>query len=371
MYIKQLKLSGFRNYIQSDIKLAAAKVIIIGKNAQGKTNLLEVVQLLSLGKAKRAKRDAELVHFELDEAVIHADVVGPEDDLELALLVRRSGRRTLKVNQVTRKPSEIAHNIYAVSFMVDDLEIVTGSPSQRRDWIDAIAFQLSKAYKEQQQKYDKVLSQRNSLIKKCVEAGMTAFSLPPAMRDQFKLWNDLFIEEANKIIDLRLELLGHLGPIAQNYYRKISNSAVDLHLNYQGEKLTPESMEENLVKDFARMHTTSGPHRHDIEFRIDDRRAAAFASQGEKRSVTLALKLAELEALKNKYSSSPILLLDDVLAELDEDRQDYLLDAVGEDSQVIVTTTHLGKHIEKWSQNAQILTVDNGMVKSLESEPAF
>lgn len=367
MFIHELKLIGFRNYLEAVIKFSKEKTIVIGKNAQGKTNLLEIVQILSLGKSRRASKDAELVNFDMDSAIIHALSSKEDYELKFALQIRRSGRRTLKINDVTKKPAELAQNILSVSFMVDDLNIVNGSPSLRRDWLDSILLQLSLEYKDKIKQFEKVLTQRNSFIRKLVETGTNFNFMNNAQREQLDVWDSMFLQYANSLIKARKELIERYSPYAEDYYRKISmkNSDSDeiLSLNYLGDEITQEDLRKNLIRDFARMHTTIGPQRQDLEFNINDKLAASFASQGQKRSLVLALKLAELKLLKEVHGDSPILLLDDVLAELDEDRQDFLLDAVEDGTQVIITTTHLGKHLEKWSQEAQILEVEKGAIK--------
>lgn len=363
MLIKELNLIGFRNYIQESIKFESNKVILIGKNAQGKTNLLEVIQVLSVGKSKRASRDRDMVNWDLDNAVVHLAAERNNDPVNISLQIRKSGRRTVKVNEVSKKPSELAGNIYSVSFMVDDLELVYGSPSKRRDWIDAVLIQLSRAYREDLSKYDKALSQRNSYLKNLLENGYYHANLNKSHKEQLQIWDDLLLDTANAVIQKRLELLSKLAPLAASYYAKIAGktgTAEELEIKYIGSLLSQEDLDDSLAKDFARGYTNVGPHRQDIEFNLDGHLAGSFASQGQRRTIVLALKLAELELLQAEYNDSPILLLDDVLAELDEDRQDFLLDAVKDDTQVVITTTHLGKHLEKWQANAQVMTVKSG-----------
>lgn len=364
MFVKELHLIGFRNYLEAAISFDREKVIIVGKNAQGKTNLLEVIQILSGLKSKRASKDKELINFELNDAVVRAKT--SED--QIAVQIRPSGRRSIKVNEINKKNSELTEHMRSVSFMVDDLEIVAASPSHRRDWIDAVLKQSSSTMHSEFKEFEKVLSQRNSFIKKLLEQGRFHLNLTNSDKEQLEIWDEMFINAANKIIELRAALLKEITPIAETYYARIAaaspNQEENLGIEYLGEKITEEELKKSLAKDFARGFTSIGPQRHDIEFSISDKKASSFASQGQRRSIVLALKLAELELLRRKHQDSPILLLDDVLAELDEDRQDFLLDAIETETQVIITTTHLGKHIDKWSQNAQILEIEQGRIKT-------
>jgi DNA replication and repair protein RecF len=360
--IKSLKLIGFRNYLELSLGFNSSKTIIIGKNAQGKTNLLEVIQILSHLKSRRASKDSELVNFNLNEAIIHAEAENTRnEDLKIALLIRKSGRRTVKINEINKRPKELAHNIYSVSFMVDDLEIITGSPSKRRDWLDSVIYQLDYSYKDSIEKFEKILSQRNSYLKELSERGkFYPESLTKTEKEQLSLWDELFIQQANLITKNRAGFLAELEPFARKAYQNISGNDTKLSISYEGKQLSMEDMVNSHARDLARSYSNLGPQRDEIIFKLDDTLAQNFASQGERRTITLAIKLAELELLRQKYLSSPILLLDDVLAELDEDRQDYLLESIQEDTQVIITTTHLGKHLDKWSNNATIIEIAEG-----------
>ena len=363
MFVKSLKLIGFRNYIEAAIDFTRPKTIIIGKNAQGKANLLEVIQILRHIKSRRASRDKELVNFDMKEAVIHARAQNSEEDIDISLLIRASGRRTLKINEVSRKPKELLHHIFSVSFMVDDIEIVTGPPAGRRDWMNSVISQLDFNYDESLTKFEGILKQRNSFFKEMIELGNYYYrDLSESQCEQLAVWDEIYIEAANELTSLRANFIMEIAPIAARYYREISGSDAELELNYQGVQIDQDDPDGVRARDFARGYSNLGPQRDEIEFKLKDSEAKSFASQGERRSITLAIKLAELELHKEKHGDYPILLLDDVLAELDEDRQDFLLDSVNPETQVIITTTHIGKHLEKWSESAQILEVEAGAI---------
>jgi DNA replication and repair protein RecF len=367
MFVETLNLLAYRNYLQAELEFNKDKCIIIGDNSQGKTNLLEVLQLLSTGRARRAKKDAELVHFGSEHAVINATISKYEHkDLNLALMIRPSGRRSLKINTITKKPGELLQNLFSVSFMVDDLEIVSGSPSKRRDWLDVLLKQLYAPYKDALTKFEKVLSQRNSFIKNCLDKGINHRFLAGAELEQLEIWDDIYLEASNMVTKYRSELLELAEPICELNYQNIAKQEVSLKLNYQHQVLSREDLTRARACDWARAHTSQGAHRDDVIFELKELDASSFASQGEKRSLVLALKLMELKLIQHEKNLNPILLLDDVLAELDENRQDQLLEAVDNQIQVFITTTHLGKHLKKWSENAQILTVSAGNIKPLQ-----
>jgi len=367
MFVSNIKLLGFRNYLEANIDLSPNKTIIIGKNAQGKTNLLEVIQILSHLKSRRVSRDIELVNFKLDDAFIVVEIIDSQNEetkTTIALQLRKNGRRSLKINDVKLKPKELLHHLYSVSFMAEDLEIINGSPSDRRSWLDSVICQLIKNYNDELDKFDSILQQRNAFLKKMQENNIYNYlAMSQSEKIQLGVWDDLFLEHANQVTKMRDEFFSQLNPLANAFYKEISGSTTELLLHYCGQQLGPEDLIQARAKDFARAYTNVGPHRDDVEISLNGNIAASFASQGEKRSIILALKLAELELLQSTHHHYPLLLLDDVLAELDEDRQDYLLQAIKPETQVIITTTHLGKHLEKWSQNAEILEVDQGQVR--------
>ena len=371
MHIKEIQLIGFRNYLEAKLNFTDFKTIIIGKNGQGKSNLLEVIQILSHLKSRRSGRDSELVNFQFNEAFIK--VLASNSD-EIGLLIRKNGRRTLKINEINHKPKELLHHIYSVSFMVDDLDIINGSPSVRRDWLDSVIIQVEKTYAPIWDKFDEILNQRNSFLKDLAEKNIFHTSaLNPSLKEQLKIWDDMFVTYANNLSSARKKYIEDINPLVNDFYQKISSAnsshatQTKLELFYTGKIISAEDLELSYAKDLARSCTNVGPHRDDIIIELNQKPAGSFASQGERRSAVLAIKLAELEQLKSSINQYPILLLDDVLAELDEDRQDFLLGAIPESAQVIITTTHLGKHLEKWSANAQIIEVDRGMIKEFNN----
>ena len=366
MFVKEINLIGFRNYLEAQLKLDKQKTIIIGRNAQGKSNLIEVIQLLSYFKSRRSKKDAELINFEMNEAVVKVHLDRPDDDTddELALLIRKSGRRTYKLNGSNQKVKDILHKLLSVSFMSEDLNIINSSPSTRRDYLDSIIKQVDLIYLENLSNFEKSLTQRNSYLKDLIDKEVYyPRSMKATQKEQLQIWNEVYIDHANKVIQSRRDFINQIEPLANKFYQEISGKPeAQLSLNYASEDLSLEALDEILGRDLARGYSNLGPHRDDFEILLNDKDASSFASQGEKRSIILALKLSELELLHQKHDQYPVLLLDDVLAELDEDRQDFLLDAVSSKAQVIITTTHLGKHLEKWSQDSQIVEIEDGAI---------
>ncbi len=378
MFIEELNLLGFRNYLEAVVRFERQKTIIIGKNAQGKTSLLELIQILSGLRSRRATKDAELINFELETAIVHAKIRSAhdqrvaDDSLKVTVLIRPSGRRSIKINDVNKSNSELSKIVNSVSFMAGDLDLVSGSPSLRRDWLDDLITQLDSSFAAKYKEFEQILSQRNAYLNKLIEMGVYSSRLSPSQQEELRLWNDFYIKVSNVIIVERQKYLEQIIPVVAKYYARIAQQE-DLKLSYQGAELSNAELEASLAKDFARGYTTLGPQRHDIEFALAKNLnensdlqyclASSFASQGQKRSIVLALKLAELEMIRLERGAEPILLLDDVLAELDESRQEAVLEAIEPSTQVIITSTHIGAHLDKWSKDAQIIEVENGKIK--------
>ncbi len=366
MFIEEINLIGFRNYLELSLVTGNYnKVIIVGKNAQGKSNLLEVIQVLSGSRASRASKDSELINFNLDSAIIRAKIrASTGESSQIAILVRPSGRRQIKINDVNKSKVELRNHINSVSFAASDLELITGSPSVRRDYLDLLISQLDSNYEAELEAFEKILKQRNGFISNLVEQGVYHNRLNPSQRDELRLWDDLYINNSNQLITSRLAWLSKLEPLCQTYYEDIADKPEEeLQIKYLGSLLSPEELRANLPRDFARMHSTLGPQRHDIEFLLQHRSAANFASQGQKRSIVLALKLAELELLSQLYASKPILVLDDVLAELDCSRQAALMRSISEDTQVFISSSELSRDLQDWIPGAKIIEISNGRIQ--------
>lgn len=361
MFIKDLNLIAFRNYLEAQVHFDNFKTIIIGNNAQGKSNLLEVIQILTQGKSRRVKKDSQLINFDLQDSIIRAEICANDQVYKIALQLRQSGRRSLKINDKQAKKSK---NFFAsVSFMVDDLEIINGRPGDRRDWLDILITQLEDSYAQALDEFENSLAQRNSFLKNFQDKNIFHVNqLTENQKREFEIWDGIFLDKANHISRSREGFAAMISPVVEKYYQKISQEDKKIQIEYQGKELNSEDLNDSRAKDLARGCTSVGPQRDDLIFLIEGKNASFFASQGEKRSIALSLKLTELELLKNKLQESPILLLDDVLAELDENRQDYLLESIEKDTQVIITTTHLGKHLSKWSQDAEVLEIRSGRV---------
>ncbi|MCF2970369.1 DNA replication/repair protein RecF [Synechococcus sp. Nb3U1] len=374
MYLRSLHLRHFRNYSDQGIHFGSPKTILVGDNAQGKTNLLEAVELLATLRSRRASRERELVSNDSPQAQIAATIERLGVAHELVMDLRSSGRRSLKVNgQPLRRQSEFLGQVNAVLFSSLDLELVRGGPESRRNWLDGVLTQLEPIYTGLLEHYRKVLKQRNALLKAQRDpAGH--FSTDVATEMAF--WNDELATAGSRIMRRRARLLQRLDPLAEHWHQAISGGRETLKLTYRPQVPLPDPqttaevvqaqfMQEIQAKATAELALGSslvGPHRDDVEMSINDSAARAYGSQGQQRTLVLALKLAELELIEQVIGEPPLLLLDDVLAELDLHRQNQLLDAIQSRVQTLVTTTHLGSFDARWLRAAQIVQVQGGQL---------
>lgn len=372
MYLQRLHLRNFRNYREQEVNFCAPKTILLGNNAQGKSNLLEAVELLATLKSHRVTRDRDLVLDGESESKITAQLIRAYGTSDLALTLRVKGRRTATLNQENlKRQMDFLGVLNAVEFSCLDLDLVRGNPETRRQWLDSLLLQIEPVYAHILQEYNRVLKQRNSLLKQAEEK-----AIDPAELD---LWNQQLINTGTRVIRRRARIIERLAPIAQNWHAKISNLTEKLEIIYNPNVVAKDNESKTIQQAFldrlqlrqvaeqALGNTLVGPHRDDVELTIDRTPAKAYGSQGQQRTLVLALKLAELELIEQIVGEPPLLLLDDVLAELDLTRQNQLLSVIGDRFQTLITTTHLGAFDARWLDAAQVLYVDRGTIKSVDS----
>ncbi len=367
MYLNRLQLRHFRNYREQEIIFSAPKTILLGDNAQGKSNLLEAVELLSTLKSHRVSRDRDLVLAGETESKITAQLTRKHGSIDLELLLRDKGRRTATVNREhLKRQLDFLGILNAVEFSSLDLDLVRGNPETRRHWIDALLFQIEPVYAHILYEYQRILKQRNSLLKQAEQR-----TLDPA---ELESWNHQLIISGTKVIRRRMRIIDRLAPIASAWHTKISNHTEELLITYTPNIVAIDNTSESIYQAFDdRLHlrhvaeqsvgtTLVGPHRDEIELAIDATPAKSYGSQGQQRTLVLALKLAELELIEQIVGEPPLLLLDDVLAELDLTRQNQLLSVIEDRFQTLITTTHLGAFDAKWLDSSQILQVRSGHI---------
>lgn len=375
MFIKNLTLKNFRNYSDIELNFNSNKILIIGKNAQGKTNLLEAIYYLSTLDSLRAKTDNELVKWNTDFCSIKASIKKFDVDIDLEIYINPPNRKKLKVNGLNKnKSSDFISNISTVCFTVNDMLLLRGAPDDRRKWLDIAISQIFPAYIERLNKYNKIRTQKNNFLKNLKGNINAETSL-------LDIWNEQLAITGSNIIFIRLNFLHELQKIAAIKHKQISNNE-NLSLFYNssvigdisacekfayGSEFILENfrnkLNEKKAEEIIRAQSVIGPHRDDVTYFINNTEAKKFASQGQQRTIVLSLKLAELELIKEKINTNAILLLDDVLAELDDLRQNFLLDAIGNETQTIITSVDTLHFKEEYLKNVQIFEIKDNNIK--------
>ena len=333
MYLNHLSLKYFRNYREQQVDFSAPKTILVGENAQGKSNLLESVELLATLKSHRTSRDRDLVQQGETLGQITASVKRDVGVADLSLVLRQAGRRTAILNgEKLRRQLDFLGALNAVQFSSLDLDLVRGGPGERRIWLDTLLTQLEPVYAHILSQYNQVLKQRNALIKR-VFADEEDASQTQVDPTELALWDAQLAALGTRVIRRRARAINRLAPIAQGWHQAISGQREELTITYQpnvpmveDEPQTIqgaflEKIQSRAVAERHQRTTLVGPHRDDIDFTIDDTPSRQYGSQGQQRTLVLALKLAELELIDDVIGDPPLLLLDDVLAELDLNRQ--------------------------------------------------
>ena len=358
MKIKRLGLKNYRNCENVEIDFPTRKTLIIGKNAQGKTNILESIYFLSDLKSPRTSTISDLIRFNQPQFEINAEIFKNDTDIELDYLYTSDKKREMKVNKVKTTPKNFKLVVTTVLFSTKDMLLLRGAPEDRRTWLDRAISQIYPAYDERLSKYEKIRIQKNNLLKNEV--------IDEAL---FDIYNEQLIVTGANIIYLRKKFLKEIEKIASNKHKIISESEI-FELNYTCpedgvEKISEylrQQFKERRQEEFARRQSCVGPHRDDIEFKINGADATKFASQGQQRTLVLSLKLSELEIIKEKTGYYPILLLDDVLAELDDKRQNYLLKSIDENTQTIITSVDTLLFEQEFLKDVTIYKIENGKI---------
>ncbi|MCK9574386.1 MAG: DNA replication/repair protein RecF [Clostridia bacterium] len=341
MYIKRIKLTNFRNYKDLELNFDKHTNILYGANAQGKTNLVEAVYLCAVGRSPRTTKDREMINASADFAHITVETVKREGDIKIDIIISRTLKKTIKINGVPiLKMGELMGNINCVFFAPDELKLIKESPQDRRRFMDIDISQMSKSYFYLLQRYEQVLAQRNKLIKNTRDYNV--------LKDTLPIYDVQLADTGSKIVISRIKFIEKLKKNADETNRYLTDDKENLELEYTGivgnsiqeiKAILLKEYEKNYEKDFALGYTSIGPHRDDIKILVKGIDVRSFGSQGQQRTAALSLKLAELEIFKTEIGEAPVLLLDDVLSELDSERQKKLLQRI-KNIQTILTCTH-------------------------------
>jgi len=328
MKVKKIKLQNFRNIKNTELLPCDGMNVICGENAQGKTNILEAIWLFTGAKSFRNSKDREFVNFNEDSALLELDFLSEGIEKQAKIKIKEKREAVFNENKL-KSPSLLAGNFNAIVFSPLDLRIVTDGPNIRRKFLDVAIGQIYPAYIELLKKYMRAVTQRNSIIK-----DYRYDSTLSIMLDSFE--EEIAIT-GEKIVVLRKKYIDTLNLFLPSLYNGISGGKEELSTFYtESCENLKESLKNNRQEDMFSGSTSVGPHRDDIEFKINGVSARMYGSQGQKRSVALSLKLAEAQVIKNKVGECPVFLLDDVMSELDPERQNFILNHI-QNMQVFLT----------------------------------
>ena len=377
MRIKSLKLLYFRNYLSMNIDVHPSLNVLVGNNANGKTNIIESIFCLALGRSYRTKSDSECIMFGETATAMSCVVSKNDKNLDIMLGINNKGKSAKIAGVKKTKLTDFVGELNVVLFSPEDLQLVKGSPSLRREFINREFYQFSRIYHKYYLMYQHLLKQRNSYLKDMRKNPKDAMSLA-----YLETITSQLAKVAIYITRERVSFVQDISKLTYQNMLNISNGQESLKIRYKSSVLEALNIndisdeifnEENLTNvmmkksydDIMRGSTKIGPHQDDLEFYINDLDAKMYASQGQQRSIVLSLKLAEINYLKTKTGTYPVLLLDDVLSELDKNRQLKLLDAINENVQTFITTPSISDIKEDLLKKAKVFKIENGNISEI------
>lgn len=364
MIIKSLELSNFRNYKDLSINFDSGTNILYGDNAQGKTNILEAIYLSATTKSHKGAKDSEVIAFSNDEAHIRTIISKDDIDTRIDMHLRKNKTKGIAIDlNKIKKAADLLGLLNIVFFSPEDLNIIKNGPAERRRFIDMELCQLDNFYLYNLNHYNKIVNQRNKLLKDLY--------FHPELKETLNIWDSQLVSFGSKIIERRIAFVNELNDIILDIHTNLSGGKESIKIEYE-----PNTQIENLEKDLKNSQekdiklkqTSVGPHRDDISFYVKKSDSDSYidvrkyGSQGQQRTAALSLKLSEIELVKRITKDTPVLLLDDVLSELDSNRQNYLLNSIG-DIQTIITCTGLDEFVNHRFEVNKVFKVVNGTVE--------
>lgn len=357
MIIQSLELENFRNYGTLSIHFDSGTNILYGDNAQGKTNILEAVYLSATTKSHKGSKDKDMIKFDSEEAHIRTNVMKDGLGNRVDMHLRKNKSKGIAINgQKIKKAADLLGLLNVVFFSPEDLSIIKNGPSERRRFVDMELCQLDSVYLYNLNHYNKIVNQRNRLLKDLYSN--------PGLKDTLFLWDAQLVSFGQKIIEQRNTFISQLNEIIDEIHLKLSGGKEELRIVYEPDVPAvdfSEKLQKCQERDIRLKQTSIGPHRDDFSFVVGTVDIRKFGSQGQQRTAALSLKLAEIELVKKVTKDVPLLLLDDVLSELDSNRQNYLLNSIGE-IQTIITCTGLEEFVNNRFEINKVFEVSDGVV---------
>ena len=356
MYISSLELADFRNIASLHMEFSQGTNILYGENAQGKTNILESLYMLSTTKSHRGVRDRDMIRFGREESHIRSLIMKGGIDYRIDMHLRKNKSKGIAINgQRIKKASELIGILHIVFFSPEDLGIVKNGPAERRRFMDMELCQLDASYLHNLNQYNKTVENRNRLLRDIY--------MFPDLKETLDVWDAQLVNFGSKIIESRRRFILDLNGIVGEIHGKLSGGREHLSLLYEP-NAAAEDLEERLrfsrERDIHMKTTSTGPHRDDFSFMDGEIDLRRYGSQGQQRTCTLSLKLSEIDLVKKMIGHRPVLMMDDVLSELDSGRQNYLLNTIG-GIQTFITCTGLDEFVNNRFRIDQVYRVENGM----------
>lgn len=357
MIMKSLEIADYRNYDSLHIDFSSGTNILYGDNAQGKTNILEAIYMSATTKSHKGTKDKDVVNFRKEEAHIRTYLEKEGIETRVDMHLRKNKSKGIAIDgQKIKKAAQLLGLLNVVFFSPEDLSIIKNGPAERRRFVDMELCQLDQFYLYNLNNYNKIVNQRNKLLKDMY--------FNPSLRDTLNIWDSQLISFGSKIIERRQLFVEQLNEIILEIHRKLSGGRENLVIQYEPDVLIDEyekKMSLNQERDVKLKQTSTGPHRDDFSFVVGDIDIRKFGSQGQQRTAALSLKLSEIELVKKMTRDNPVLLLDDVLSELDSNRQNYLLSTIG-DIQTIITCTGLDEFVNNRFEIDKVFHIESGKI---------
>jgi DNA replication and repair protein RecF len=386
MRLSHLSLHNFRNYVRLDLDLPPGVTLLLGDNAQGKTNLLEAIYYLATTRSSHAGAERELVNWlaveeePLPYARLVGQVVRGDQELAIEITLTQQGngryRKQMRLNGVAKRAMDLLGQLTVVLFLPEDISLVSGSPGGRRRHLDSMLCQIDPAYCRSLSRYNQVVTQRNALLRDLRERGGDP--------GQLAFWDERLVEHGAAIVNRRWQALRVLDELSGAIHGELTDSTERLHLRYVPSVETdgPEPVEAIAAafqtqllslrsREVPAGMTLIGPHRDEVRFVVNGSDAGIYGSRGQQRTAALALKLAEVDLMHRETGHRPLLLLDDVLSELDARRRRFLVEWLSSENgpeQAVVTTTNLHALPQAFAQACQLWRVEMGQLSALDGQ---
>lgn len=363
MYIESIELSNYRNYNDLKVEFGRNTNILYGNNAQGKTNILESIYMAATTKSHRGSKDRDIIKIGEDESHIRLIIRKRDISHKIDMHLRKSKNKGVAIDGIAiHRAAELYGLLNVIFFSPEDLSIIKNGPAERRRFMDLELCQISRLYYQNLVSYNKVLNQRNNLLKQ--------INFNRSLMDTIDVWNMQLVDYGSRIIKERKNFIDMMNDLIGDIHSRLTSGKEKLEIVYDAnvtEEEFEKSLQDKMDIDLRYASTQVGPHRDDISFLINGIDARKYGSQGQQRTVALSLKMAEIKLVKKIINDNPVLLLDDVMSELDTDRRNSLIEEI-RDIQTIITCTGYDDFIKEQIIINNVYSVVEGTATRVRTE---